>query len=106
MSKTAAATITKPHIDFDGALAFGDSIAAPKADTQEQLPKVKSGSAKKESGTLRITDAGKRSFVAPEGHRRLTINIRNDLYKKLAQKALDEDTDMGKIIAHLVEQHL
>jgi hypothetical protein len=104
--KTAAATIKKPSIpDFDGAQEIGDSYT-PKADTQELLPKVKSGSAKKETATLRITDTGKRSFVAPEGHRRLTINIRNDLYKKLAQKALDEDTDMGKIIAQLVDQHL
>ena len=47
-----------------------------------------------------------RVFYAPQGDKRLTVNLREDLHKKLKQKALDSGTTAGEIIEELLDKHL
>jgi len=62
--------------------------------------------AKSKTGSLKVTDSGKRSFLAPEGDKRLTINLRNDVHKRLRIVAVERDTTIGEIIEDLVAKHL
>lgn len=48
----------------------------------------------------------KRAFVAPEGHKRLTINLPEDLHRKLRQAALDRDCNATDIIVSLLEKEV
>lgn len=45
-----------------------------------------------------------RAFFAPEGHRRLTINLPIETHKRLKYMALDMDCTVTDIINKLVEQ--
>ncbi|NYT79862.1 hypothetical protein H0A71_23135 [Alcaligenaceae bacterium] len=47
-----------------------------------------------------------RVFNAPEGYRRLTINLREDLHKKLKIAAIEQDSTATDIIMQLLEQEL
>lgn len=47
-----------------------------------------------------------RVFNAPEGYRRLTINLREDLHKKLRMAAIEQDCTATDIIVQLLEQEL
>ena len=48
----------------------------------------------------------KRVFFAPVGDKRLTINIKKDLHKKLKIEAITHNTTVGEIIETLIERHL
>lgn len=48
----------------------------------------------------------KRSFNAPQGHKRLTINLPDDLHKRLRQAALDRDCNATDIIVALLIKDL
>lgn len=48
----------------------------------------------------------KRVFHAPEGYRRLTINLREDLHKKLRFAAVEQDCNATDIIVRLLEKEL
>lgn len=48
----------------------------------------------------------KRVFYAPEGYRRLTINLEESMHKKLRQMALDQDCTVTDIIVNLVSKEL
>lgn len=48
----------------------------------------------------------KRSFNAPQGHKRLTINLPEDLHKRLRQAALDQDRNATDIIVELLTKEL
>jgi hypothetical protein len=50
--------------------------------------------------------AEKRAFFAPEGHRRLTINLREDLHKKLRMAAIEQDCTATDIIERLLIKEL
>ena len=50
--------------------------------------------------------ADKRVFYAPEGYRRLTINLEESMHKKLRQMALDQDCTVTDIIVNLVSKEL
>lgn len=50
--------------------------------------------------------AGKRAFFAPEGYRRLTINLPNHLHKKLRLAAVEEDCTATEIIERLLVKEL
>lgn len=50
--------------------------------------------------------AEKRVFHAPEGYRRLTINLREDLHKKLRLLAVEEDCTATDIIERLLTKEL
>lgn len=47
-----------------------------------------------------------RVFHAPAGHRRLTINLSEELHKKLKHQAVDQDTTATAIIEELLAKHL
>lgn len=48
----------------------------------------------------------KRIFHAPEGYRRLTINLREDLHKKLRFLAVEQDCTATDIIERLLVKEL
>lgn len=50
--------------------------------------------------------AEKRAFVAPEGYRRLTINLPEALHKRLRLVAVERDTTATKIIEALLVKEL
>ena len=87
MTKTA--NLIKPTLATQSksaaALAFAD------------VPKVASTSQ---------TGPEKRAFSAPEGYRRLTINLREDLHKKLRLVAVEKDCTATEIIERLLIQEL
>ena len=47
-----------------------------------------------------------RSTYAPEGYRRLTINLPETLHKKLRMKAVEQNTTATEIIEKLLSQEL
>lgn len=52
------------------------------------------------------TTAEKRVFYAPEGHRRLTINLEEGLHKKLRLMAVEQDCTVTDIVVSLVTKEL
>jgi len=58
-----------------------------------------------EAGAVPATPE-KRAFFAPEGYRRLTINLREDLHKKLRFAAVEQDCNATDIIVRLLEKEL
>jgi len=52
------------------------------------------------------TTGEKRAFVAPEGHRRLTINLPEELHKKLRLAAVERDVNATDIIVELLVKDL
>lgn len=50
--------------------------------------------------------AEKRAFFAPEGYRRLTINLREDLHKKLRLAAVEQDCNATDIVERLLVKEL
>jgi len=57
-------------------------------------------------GKKATTKGSGRAFNAPEGHRRLTINLQEDLHKKLKMAAIEQDCTATDIIVRLLEQEL
>ena len=54
----------------------------------------------------KVTEKNNRVFFAPEGHRRLTINITHDMHKKLRLMAVEQDTTITDILTNLVMKEL
>lgn len=52
------------------------------------------------------SSAGKRVFYAPEGHRRLTINLPEATHKKLRLMAVEQDSTVTEIILRLLAKEL
>lgn len=50
--------------------------------------------------------AAKRAFFAPEGYRRLTINLPEALHKKLKLTAVQQDCTATEIIERLLKKEL
>ena len=89
MSKTT--TLIKPKLvskTSEAALAFAEAGTA--AET--------TGEKKAATGT--------RVFFAPEGHRRLTINVTHEMHKKLRLMAVEQDTTITDILTKLVAKEL
>jgi hypothetical protein len=61
---------------------------------------------KKETHQEEILKVAKKTFFAPEGDKRLTINMRVDLYRKLKTAAAEKNTTSGEIIEQLIEKYL
>ena len=59
-----------------------------------------------ESKPTKAEAAEKRVFYAPEGYRRLTINLREDLHKKLRLMAVEQDCTATDIIERLLVKEL
>ena len=90
MSKTT--TLAKPTLGSkttsEAALAFAEAGAAPA-----------------KTGTKQAA-AEKRAFFAPEGCRRLTINLPEALHKKLRLAAVEQDCTATEIIERLLVKEL
>ena len=50
--------------------------------------------------------ASPRSPAAPEGYKRLTVNLPSDLHKRLKQAALDQDCTATDIIERALQETL
>lgn len=89
MSKTT--TLAKPTLanKSKDALAFAEAGAGHQVTDQKQT-----------------AAAEKRAFFAPEGYRRLTINLREDLHKKLRLAAVEQDCNATDIIERLLVKEL
>lgn len=61
-----------------------------------------------ESKTTTTSRSGRESrvFNAPEGYRRLTINLPEDLHKKLRLAAVEDDCTATEIIERLLNKEL
>ena len=59
-----------------------------------------------EAGAPKSAAAEKRTFFAPEGYRRLTVNLREDLHKKLRLAAVEQDCTATEIIERLLIKEL
>ena len=55
---------------------------------------------------VKKASAEKRTFFAPEGHRRLTINVTHEMHKKLRLMAVEQDTTITDILIRLVEKEV
>ena len=90
MSKTT--TLTKPTLGSkttsEAALAFAEAGAVPETTSMKQAA------------------AEKRAFFAPAGYRRLTVNLREDLHKKLRFAAIEQDCTATDIIERLLVKEL
>ena len=73
------------------------SLAKPTLDNKAQL-----ADAFAKGSTAKVT----KIFHAPEGYRRLTINLREDIHKKIRMKAIEQDCTVTDIIAKLLEQEV
>lgn len=89
MNKTT--TLAKPKLvsktTAEAALAFAEAGAPEKAGAKQAA-------------------AEKRAFFAPEGYRRLTINLPEDLHKKLRLAAVESDSTATEIIERLLTKEL
>ena len=83
-------TLAKPTLanKSKSALAFAEAGAVSEATGAKQAA------------------AEKRAFFAPEGYRRLTINLREDLHKKLRLSAVEQDCTATDIIERLLTKEL
>jgi hypothetical protein len=76
------------------------SLAKPTLDNKAQL-----ADAFAKGSTTKASTKVTKIFHAPEGYRRLTINLREDIHKKIRMKAI-EDCTVTDIIAKLLEQEV
>ncbi len=72
----------------EAALAFAEAGALPEITGAKQMA------------------SEKRAFFAPEGYRRLTINLREDLHKQLRLEAIEQDCTATEIVVRLLEKEL
>ena len=92
--------ITKPQLDIAQALTFAtESIKSEKASKGKGKDKIIALTASKPAKNTRI-------FFAPEGDKRLTINLNAELHKKLKIAAIEQGITAGEIIEQLIEKHL
>lgn len=92
-----AAQITKPSIKAAEALAFAsEGTQTAKTDNPTKINKTK---AQQEADKKRI-------FFAPDGDKRLTINIKAELHKKLKIAAINNEMTAGELIEALIQKHL
>ena len=92
--------ITKPHLDIAQALTFAtESIKSEKASKGTGKDKIIALTASKTASNTRI-------FFAPEGDKRLTINLNAELHKKLKIAAIEQGITAGEIIENLLKQHI
>jgi len=76
------------------------TLAKPTLDNKAQMAEAfAKGSPAKSAKVTKI-------FHAPEGYRRLTINLREDIHKKIRMKAIEEDCTVTDIITKLLEKEV
>ena len=77
------------------------TLAKPTLDNKAQL-----ADAFAKGSTVKSASKVTKVFHAPEGYRRLTINLREDIHKKIRMKAIEQDCTVTDIIAKLLEQEV
>ena len=76
------------------------TLAKPTLDNKAQMAEAfVKGSPAKSAKVTKI-------FHAPEGYRRLTINLREDIHKKIRMKAIEQDCTVTDIISKLLEKEV
>jgi len=76
------------------------SLAKPTLDNKAQMAEAfAKGVTTKSAKVTKI-------FHAPVGYRRLTINLREDIHKKIRLKAVEEDCTVTDIITKLLEKEV
>jgi hypothetical protein len=83
------------------------TLAKPKLS--KQAASAEAAMAFAEAGNQKMsvsTQAAPRAFYAPEGYRRLTINLPLDLHKKLKLAAVHQDCTATEIIERLLKKEL
>jgi hypothetical protein len=78
------------------------SLAKPTLDNKAQLADAFAKSNRVES----IRSTTTKIFNAPAGYRRLTINLREDIHKKIRLKAIEQDCTVTDIITKLLEKEV
>lgn len=92
--------ITKPVLNTAQALTF--ATEQPKT---ENVGKSK-GRPKKMAKNALNAVSNTRIFFAPEGDKRLTINLNAELHKKLKIAAIEEGITAGELIERLLKSSL
>jgi hypothetical protein len=77
------------------------TLAKPTLDNKAQL-----ADAFAKGSTAKVSSKVTKIFHAPQGYRRLTINLREDIHKKIKMKAIEQDCTVTDIIAKLLEQEV
>ena len=94
------AQVRKPTLNTSEALEFAtESIKNENKDTGKGKEKITAQTSLNSSYNTRI-------FFAPKGDKRLTINIKQELHKKLKIAAIERGITVGEIIEKLVEESL
>jgi macrodomain Ter protein organizer (MatP/YcbG family) len=78
------------------------TLAKPTLDNKAQLADAFAKGNRVEA--IRATTA--KIFNAPAGYRRLTINLREDIHKKIRLKAIEQDCTVTDIITKLLEKEV
>jgi macrodomain Ter protein organizer (MatP/YcbG family) len=78
------------------------SLAKPTLDNKAQLADAFAKSKRVEA----IRSTTTKIFNAPAGYRRLTINLREDIHKKIRLKAIEQDCTVTDIITKLLEKEV
>ena len=76
-----------------------------KTTSAAALAFAEAGTATEKTGAKQAA-AEKRAFFAPEGYRRLTINLPEALHKKLRLAAVEQDCTATEIIERLLVEEL
>jgi hypothetical protein len=92
--------ITKPVLNTAQALTF-----ATGEDKNENIGKGKGRPKKTAKKALNAVN-NTRIFFAPEGDKRLTINLNAELHKKLKITAIEQGLTAGEIIEQLIRQYV
>ena len=95
------ASIQKPQIDTAKVLDFATGAV------QAEPARGKVGRAAADAQkAAKASKEGRRVFFAPAGHRRLTINLPDEVHKKLRLLAVEKDSTVTELLVELVGKHL
>lgn len=78
------------------------SLAKTTQDNKAQLADAFAKSKRVEA----IRSTTTKIFNAPSGHHRLTINLREEIHKKIRLKAIEQDCTVTDIIPKLLEKEV
>lgn len=93
--------ITKPQLNIAQALSF--ATEQPKT---ENIGKDKGRPRKTAKRALNAFSKNTRIFFAPEGDKRLTINLDETVHKKLKHAAIEQGITAGELIENLLNKTL
>lgn len=83
-----------------------NSLRKPLPASAAALSFAEPKQAKKPNAKAATAVNPNRVFFAPEGYRRLTMNVTHEMHKKLKLMAVEQDTTVTEILTKLVEKEL